>query len=209
MQNVLLVGAWTDMSDFTPIKLGFDVNAYMKEFFTCLEIALNRLSREAQQLLVREIQINGNGSKEMRDIACKNVAELSRTISDSEVELSIGIDESKLGTFSDRNFVATMVVLHGNVTHSPLMTKPGQMTWTKNVRRYRLSPSTNKDGSPRKPSMMPDSFMQFEKVNGFGASRHMLDNVFGKQIEHVLSQFDQSLSDLMDSIDYSQFITGG
>lgn len=197
------------MSDFTPNKLGFDVAGYMKEFHDCLRIALDRLSREVQWLMMREIQTNGNGSKEMRDIAVRNIKEISRTVTDESVELVVGIDESGLGDFSDRNFVATMVVLHGNVTSGPLMTKPGQMTWTKHVRQYRLSPPTNEDGTPRKPKMMPDSFMQFEKVSGFGASRNMLKNIFENQIDHVLSQFNQSLDDLMNSIDYSQFITGG
>lgn len=197
------------MSDFTPNKLGFDVGGFMREFHACLTIALDRLSREVQWLMMREIQTNGNGSKEMRDIAARNVKEISRTVTDQEVELVVGIDEGSLGSFADRNFVATMVVLHGNVANAPLMTKPGKMTWTKHVRSYRLSPPTNEDGTPRNPKMMPLSFMQYEKVNGFGAARHMLDNILDHQLEHVLKQFDQTLEDLMDSIDYSQFITGG
>ena len=197
------------MIKFTPNKLCFDVAGYMKEFHDCLRIVIDDLSREVQDLMIREIQTNGNGSKEMRSIAVKNVKEISRKITDEEVELVIGIDESSLGSFSDRNFVATMVVLHGNVTSGPLMTKPGQMTWTKHVRRYRLSSPTNKDGTPRKQHMMPDSFMQFEKVSGFGAGRNMLKNIMEHQIDHVVSLSDQKLRDLLRAIDYSKFITVG
>lgn len=197
------------MSDFVRNALGFDINGFMKEFRYCLNIAVDRLSNSVQMLMVREIQKNGNGSREMRDIAASNVKEISRKITDTEVELIVGIDENTLGGFTDRNFTATMVVLHGNVTSGPLMTKPGQMTWTKHVRSMRLSPPTNKDGSPRKPRIMPVAMMQYEMVNGFGNSRHMLDNILEHQLNHVLDDFNDSLSDLMDSIDFSKYVKGG
>ena len=197
------------MSDFIPNKIEFDTNAYMKEFSGYLDIALNRLSYSVQDIMKREIMTNGNGSKEMRATACAQVQELEREINNNAVTLVIGIDESKLGGFSDQVFVRTMVVLHGNVAYGPLMTKPGQMTWKKDVSYMSMSPPTNKDGSPRKPRMMPDSFMQFEKVNGFGASRHMLDNIFGKQLNHIIDDFYNLLDQLIGNIDYSRFIKGG
>jgi len=156
------------MSDFIPNKLGFDTKAYMSEFYKCLDIALDRLSRNVIVLMKNEIMANGNGSGVMRKTAADQVKEISRTIKGTEVELVIGIDEDKLGGFNDQVFVRTMVVLHGNVTSGPLMTKPGSKTWTKNVNSMHISPAVNKDGSPRKPQMMPDGMMQFEKVSGFG-----------------------------------------
>ena len=197
------------MSDFTANKLGFNSNAYMNEFNRYLDIALSRLSYSVQDVMKREIMTNGNGSKEMRETACAQVQELERKIDNNEVTLVIGIDESKLGGFSDQVFVRTMVVLHGNVAHGPLMTKPGRMTWKKDVSYMSQSPSLNKDGSPRKPKMMPDGFMQFEKANGFGASRQMLDNIFGDQLNHIIDDFYNLLDQLVSNIDYSQFITGG
>ena len=197
------------MSDFTPNKLKFDTSGYMKEFYVCLDIALNRLSRNVILIMQREIRANGNGSNEMKDTAIQQIKELSRTIKGTEVELVVGIDEDSLGGFTDQVFVRTMVVLHGNVASGPLMTKPGQMTWTKHARSMHLSPPINEDGSPRKPKMMPDGFMQYEMVKGFGAKRQMLDNIFNKEVNHVLEDFYDSLYDLMDSIDYSKYITGG
>lgn len=197
------------MSDFTPNKLGFDSAGYMSAFMKYLDIALDRLSYSVQDIMKREIMANGNGSKVMRETACAQVQEISRKFSDGEVELIIGIDESKLSGFSDQVFTRTMVVLHGNVTSGPLMTKPGQMTWKKDVSYMSRSPSVNKDGTPRKPKMMPDSFMQFEKVKGFGAARQMLDNMFGDQMNHVISDFYGLLEQLVGNIDYSAYITGG
>lgn len=197
------------MSDFTPNKLGFDTAGYMREFYSCLDISLDRLSRNVIYIMRSEIMANGNGSGVMRQTAAQQVKEISRTIKGTEVELVVGIDEDTLGGFTDQVFVRTMVVLHGNVAHSPLMTKPGQMTWTKNVNSMHLSPPVNKDGSPRKPKMMPDGFMQFEKVSGFGKMRNMLDNIFEKEINRVLEDFYSSLDDMMNSIDYSKYITGG
>ena len=197
------------MSDFTPNKLGFNTNAYMHEFEKYLNIALDRLSFSVQEIMKREIMANGNGSRVMRATACAQVQELERKFDGSEATLVVGIDESKLGGFSDQVFVRTMVVLHGNVAHSPLMTKPGQMTWKKHANYMSLSPAVNKDGSPRKPKIMPDEFMQYEKVNGFGASRHMLDNIMGKQLEHVIKDFYSLFDQLLNNIDYSQFITEG
>ena len=197
------------MSDFVPNKLGFNSGAYMREFERYLNIALDRLSYNVQEIMKREIMENGNGSKVMRETACGQVHELERVFNGSEVTLTVGIDESKLGGFSDQVFVRTMVVLHGNVTSGPLMTKPGQLTWKKDVSYMSRSPDTNKDGSPRKPRIMPDGFMQFEKVNGFGSLRHMLDNMMGDQLKHIISDFYNLLEQLINNIDYSQFITGG
>lgn len=197
------------MSDFIPNKLGFDVNGFMREFEKYLNIALDRLSYSVQELMKHEIMSNGNGSKEMRETACAQVHELERRIDGSEVELSVGIDESKLGGFTDQVFVRTMVVLHGNVAWGPLMTKPGHMTWKKDVSYMSLSPPVNKDGTPRKPKMMPSSFMQYEKVDGFGAGRKMLDNLMDNRIKHVVKDFFDVLAQLTNNMDYSQFITGG
>ena len=197
------------MSDFIPNHLGFNYAAYMKEFFSCVDIALNRLSRGIQDIMRREIMANGNGSAIMRRTACEQVKEISRSINEKEVELVVGIDEDKLGGFTDQTFVRTMVVLHGNVTSGPLMTKPGQMTWNKHVTNMSMSPLLNKDGTPRKPKMLPDEWMQFEKVNGFGRMRHMLDNMFDKEANRVIRDFYSSLDDLLNSIDYSEYITVG
>jgi hypothetical protein len=83
------------------------------------------------------------------------------------------------------------------------------MTWKKDVSYMSMSPAVNKDGTPRKPKMMPDSFMQYEKVNGFGASRHMLDNIMNQRINRVINDFYDLLDQLINNIDYSQFIIVG
>lgn len=197
------------MADFTPNHLSFNTNGYMQEFEKFLNIALDRLSFSVQELMKSEIMANGNGSKVMRETACAQVQELDRKITGTEVELTVGIDESKLGGFTSQVFVRTAVVLHGNVTYGPLMTKPGQMTWKKDVSYMSMSPAVNKDGTPRKPKMMPDSFMQYEKVNGFGASRHMLDNIMNQRINRVINDFYDLLDQLINNIDYSQFIIVG
>jgi len=197
------------MSDFIPNKLGFNAAGYMREFKNYVNIALNRLSFAVQGIMKNEIMANGNGSKVMRETACNQVQELEREIGDNEVKLVIGIDESKLGGFTNQVYTRTMVVLHGNVASGPLMTKPGRMTWKKNVSYMSVSPPTNEDGTPRKPKMMPDGFMQFEKVNGFGDSRHMLDNIMNKEINRAIDDFYDILTQLLNNIDYSQFITGG
>ncbi len=197
------------MSDFIPNKLGFDINAYMQEFYRYLDIALNRLSYSVQDVMKREIMTNGNGSRVMRETACAQVKELERKVDGTEATLVVGIDESKLGGFGNQVFVRTMVVLHGNVASGPLMTKPGKMTWKKDVNYMSPSPAENKDGTPRKPKIMPNGFMQFEMVNGFGAARHMLDNILGDQLNHIINDFYDLLGQLLNNIDYSQFITGG
>lgn len=197
------------MSKFVPNKLGFDVNRYMQDFMRYLNIAVDRLSFSVQELMKREIMTNGNGSYVMRETAANQVRELSRKVEPDRVELEVGIDESKLGGFTNQVYTRTMVVLHGNVTSGPLMTKPGKMTWKKNVSFMSLSPPLNKDGTPRKQKMMPGSFMQYEKVNGFGNSRHMLQNIMENQINHVLDDFFDMLNQLMNNLDYSSYVTGG
>ena len=191
------------MSDFVPNKLGFDVNGYKNEFNECLDIALNQLSFKVQDLMKREIMTNGNGSGVMRQTAAQQVHELSRKIDGNEVELIIGIDEDSLGGFSSQAFVRTAVVLHGNITSGPLMAVPNKMAWDKNVTNYRVSDRV------KTAYMLPKGMTQHERVGGFGANSQMLDNIFEKQINHVISDFYERLDDLMMSIDYSKYITGG
>ena len=197
------------MADFTPNQLSFDTNGYMRAFEQFLTMAIDRLSYSVQDLMRSEIMANGNGSKVMRETACAQVQELDRKIDGNEVTLVIGIDESKLGGFTSQVFVRTAVVLHGNVTYEPLVTKPGQMTWKKDVSYMSISPAVNEDGTPRKPKMMPKGFMQYEKVNGFGAERHMLDNILNNRINRAIGDFYDLLDRLINSIDYSQFIIVG
>ena len=191
------------MSDFVPNKLGFDVHGYKNEFNECLDIALNQLSFKVQDLMKREIMTNGNGSDVMRRTAAQQVQELSRKIDDNEVELIIGIDEDSLGGFSSQVFVRTAVVLHGNITSGPLMAIPNKMAWDKDVTNYRVSDRV------KTAYMLPRGMTQHEKVNGFGANSQMLDNIFEKQINHVIDDFYDRLDDLMMSIDYYKYITGG
>ena len=150
-----------------------------------------------------ETAINGNGSDVMRRTAAQQVQELSRKIDDNEVELIIGIDEDSLGGFSSQVFVRTAVVLHGNITSGPLMAIPNKMAWDKDVTNYRVSDRV------KTAYMLPRGMTQHEKVNGFGANSQMLDNIFEKQINHVIDDFYDRLDDLMMSIDYSKYITGG
>jgi len=191
------------MSDFTPNKLGFDERGYMVEFEECINLALNHLSVKVQDLMAREIMSNGNGTVEMRSTACRQIKELSRKIEKGTVELVVGIDEGSLGGFSSQTFVRTVVVLHGNVANGPLMAIPNKMAWDKGVTHYRVSDRV------KNAYYLPDGMMQYEKVNGFGAERHMLDNIFEHQINHVIDDFYDMLDHLLNSIDYSKYITVG
>ena len=195
------------MSDFTPYKLSFDTNAYMKEFESCLNIAVDQLSIKVQDLMMREIETNGNGSKEMRETAAKQVKELSRKIDKGVLELVVGIDESSLGGFESQVFVRTAVVLHGNVTSGPLRAIPGKPAWTKDVTALRVSKNVKTE------YILPDGMMQYERVKGFGSkglktgqNRQMLDNIFDKQVNHVIKDFYDTLEGLLNSVDYSKYV---
>lgn len=189
-------------SDLTLYKLSFDTQGYMREFERYLDIALTQLSFSIQELMRKEIISNGNGTHQMRETAAAQVKEISRTISGGTVELVVGIDESTLGGFSDEIFTRTMVVLHGNVTSGPLMTKPGKPTWKKGVRGFGTSKATT-------VYFLPQSFSQYEMVNGFGSGRNMLNNIFDNQAKHVIKDFYDLLSQLVANIDCSKFLSGG
>lgn len=195
------------MSDLKLNKLSFDTNAYMNELEDCLRIAVDKLSIRIQDLMMREIQTNGNGSGIMKDTACKQVKELSRKIEKGIMELVVGIDESTLGGFGSQVFVRTAVVLHGNVISGPLRAIPGKSAWTKDITTLRVSKNVKTE------YILPDGMMQYERVNGFGAkglkkgqNRQMLDNIFDKQVDHVIDDFYDTLDGLMNSIDYSKYV---
>ena len=193
-------------NDFIRNELSFDEKAFMNEFLTGLNLALDILSGIVQSFMKQEIMTNGNGSRVMRETASNQVKELSRKIDGYNIELEIGIDPSTLGGFNDQVYVRTMVVLHGNVAHGPLMTKPGEMTWVKDVDHMHLSPQMNEDGTQRQPMIMPQGMMQYEKWKGFGADRRMYDNIFNNQINMALRLFDRMLTSYVQTIDFSKFV---
>lgn len=187
-------------SDLKLNKLSFDQAAFMRDFQACINSKLDQLSISVQDLMMREIMANGNGSKVMRKTACEQVKEISRKISDTYVELVVGIDEDSLGDFSSQVFVRTAVVLHGNVASGPLRAIPNKLAWDKDVNNLRVSKNVKTE------YILPDGMMQYEKVNGFGAERKMLDNIMNTQINHVVDDF---LKDLENAVDYSRYIKVG
>ena len=179
------------MSDFVPNHLSLNINGLMSEINESIDICLDELSYKFQEIIIREIRENGNGSGIMKDEAIRHVKEISRKITNGIIELEVGVDEN-IG--DERAKIRTVVVLHGNVNSGSLVTKPGESTWRKHV-AYRAM-------SNAKSVYVLHNLMQFD------VSGKLLKNSM-KQIEKYTKTFLDNVQHAIDLIDFSEYIIVG
>lgn len=179
------------MSDFTPNKLSLNTNGLMNEINESIDICLDELSYKFQEIIIKEIRQNGNGSGLMKDEAVRHVKEISRKIRNGTIELEVGVDEN-IG--EERARIRTIVVLHGNLHNSPFVTKPGENTWRKHV-AYRAK-------SNAKSVYVLYNLMQFD------VSKNLLENSM-KEIEKYTKDFLDNVQRAINLIDFSEYIIVG
>ena len=163
----------------------------MREIEEAIQIHLDELSISFQTLIRRQLIENGNGSRIMRDVAAGHVKEISRKFYDGMIELEVGVDEN---ISDERARIRTLVVLYGNVTNGPLMTKPGQQTWRKHVSYRGLSEAKTAHRIPH-----------WEQTD---VSGKIMQNVMN-DIDKLVGRFLRDITHALDTIDFSEFITGG
>lgn len=181
------------MADFTPNHLSVNTAGLMREIESAIDICLDELSYMFQELLIRQMRENGNGSSIMKDEAVTHVKEISRKYKGGTVELEVGVDEN---ISDERARIRTLVVIYGNIEKDTgtLWTKPGEQTWRKDV-AYR-------DESKAKTAYPLYRFIQFD-VHG-----KLLENCL-KEIEKYGNDFIDALRQALDTIDFSDFIIVG
>lgn len=183
------------MSDFTPNKLGFDVNGCMNAIMRMADAYMSQTSDILINLFKKEIDRNGNGSSFMKGEAKKVVHEILHEVTRDHITIEAGFDEAMASGMAKDFYVRVMVVIYGNQANGKLMSKPGRSTFKKYVTNY--GPSTAKTLYP-----LPDGFNQID------ASQGIRENVLKdieKYFEVMLIKIDSSL----DGNFFSQFITGG
>ena len=179
------------MSDFTPNHLSLNVDGLMSEINESIYICVDELSYKFQEIIIKQIRENGNGSGQMKDEAVRHVKEISRKITNSMVELEVGVDEN---ISDERARIRTIVVLHGNLHNSPFVTKPGEQTWRKHV-SYRAQ-------SNAKSVYVLYNLMQFDVAG------KLLENSM-KEIEKYTKDFVNNIQRAIDLIDFSEYIIVG
>lgn len=179
------------MSDFIPNKLVLDMYGLTSEINEAIYICIDELSYKFQEIIIREIRENGNGSGIMKDEAVRHVKEISRKITNGVIELEVGVDEN-IGDEIAR--IRTVVVLHGNLNSGPLFTKPGQSTWRKHV-AYRAK-------SNAKSVYHLDNLMQLDIAG------KLLENSM-KEIEKYIEVFLKNVQQAINLIDFSEYVIGG
>ena len=179
------------MSDFVPNRLSLDVSGLMSEIDEAISICIDELSARFQEIIIREIRANGNGSGLMKDEAVRHVKEISRKIRNGVIELEVGVDEN---ISDERARIRTVVVLHGNLHDSPFVTKPGENTCRKHV-AYRAM-------SNAKSVYVLYNLMQFD------VSGRLLENSM-KEIEKYTQNFLSAVHEAIDLIDFSEYLIVG
>ena len=166
--------------------------------------AIQKLAREkleecADQLIEimkKEVNANGHGSSLMREVAAEAVRKELKEMSLDKITYEVGIDESLISGLAENFYVTVMVVLHGNTQNGGIWTKPGQMTFTKNILAKRPSPA---EGEPKRLQF----FDQFGDRSGF-----ILDNSM-KQIEAIFKDAMASVAAAINSGFLAPFIHVG
>ena len=176
-------------NNFVSYSLGFNTSAFQAEFTSCVNIALDWLSGKMHDELCDAIAQCTEAANVMIIDTQKQVKEISRTVSSEVAEIEVGIDEGQVP--AGQTYVRVMVTLHGNGT---IFSKPGAATWKKHVTSQSMSTATTEYRIP-----------QFDQADHSG---QMMSN-FNKQIEKHIKVFLNMLADLINAIDFSQFITGG
>ena len=176
-------------NDFISYSIGFDTVAFQREFASCVNIALDWLSGKMHDELCSAIAQCTEAANVMIIDTQKQVKEISRNVTASVAEIEVGVDEGQVP--AGQTYVRVMVTLHGNGTIS---TKPGVATWKKHVTGQSMSTATTEYRIP-----------QFDQADHSG---QMMEN-FDKNMEKHIKVFLNMLADLVNSIDFSQFITGG
>ena len=174
--------------EFTKEPITFDAVGAMNEINESISMMVDELSWHFQEIIIRQIYRNGNGSSLMKDEAVRHVKEISRKMEDGVLELEVGVDEN----FGDeRAKIRTLVVLYGNVTNGPMMTKPGQQTWRKHVSYRGESPARSAYRLPH-----------FEQTD---VSGKLLENSM-KEIEKHVNKFLNGITQLVKAIDFSIYL---
>lgn len=182
-------------NDFIPNHLSFDAAACTALIKKIYDLYLNDLSAQLVAIVQKQIFDNGNGSTLMRLSAAAEVRETKREITDDEICLEVGIDTALLKR-SENVYVRVMVVLHGNQADGPLMTKPGQATWSKHVLVKRLSSSIT-------AHPLPGEFNQYDKETDIVSK---VESNISKQTTKYLNAYVRNVKAALDSIDWSAFV---
>lgn len=183
------------MSDFTPNKLGFDVNGCMNAIMRMADAYMSQTSDILINLFKGEIDKNGNGSEFMRSDAKRAVREILHEVAEDHITIEAGLDEDMARSMAKDFYVRVMVVIHGNQAGGTLESKPGMSTFKKNVMNY--GPS-----GAHTVYKLPSWFNQPD------ISDILRDNVM-KNIEKYFKDMLNNLDLSLDANFFGQFITGG
>lgn len=184
------------MSDWHPNHLSFDSAGAMALIKNIIDAHLSELSDYLVRIVRGEIWLNGNGSHLMRLYADAAVKETKREITNTNVTLEVGI---KMDELPEDGFVRVSVVLHGNQAGGPLMTKPGQITWTKHVlAKHKSTAQTS--------YLLPDGMNQGEKMDDI--LKNIEENIKHESKKYV-DNFIEAVNADVRRINWSAFLRGG
>ena len=175
------------MSDLTLFPVRFDTAGYMAEVRHCVDIGFDWLSGQMHDVLCRVISQCSEAAHIMIIEAQKNVREISREINNDTATLEVGIDEGAIAG-GEQGYVRVMVTLHGN---GEVWARPGAVAWTKHV------------NSKRQNHVQTEYRLPFFE-QGDHSDTMMLS--FEHDMNKHIKDFMNRLQDLLDSIDYSQYL---
>ena len=183
------------MSDFVPNKLGFDTTGCMNAIMRMADAYMSQTSDILITLFRKEIDRNGNGSRDMKQDAKVVVREILHEVAEDHITIEAGFDEAMARSMATDYYVRIMVVIYGNQAGGKLTSKPGMSTFKKHVRGY--GPSTAKTKYD-----LPDGFNQTD------ASQGIRENAM-KDIEKYFEVMIIKINESLTGDFFGQFITGG
>lgn len=186
-------------SDLQLNKLSFDISGFLGLAERIYNTYLDILSEKLISVIRGEIWTNGNGSRWMRLTATGPVKETRREITENHVVLEAGVDLDELKAKSEETFVRVSVVLHGNLASGPLMTKPGQMTWKKDVSNKSKSTAKSVWLLPGEGKPGAQGFVQIDITKNLKANVE-------KEIRKYVEDFINNVSRALMGLNLSSFV---
>ena len=174
-------------NDLQMNHVGFDVAGYMAAVKGIISFCLDSLSIRMQDVMKQAIESCSESSSIMKAATTALVRERSRSITNTGVEIEVGVDPSEAG--SEQQFIRASVTLFGN---GSVWARAGGSGWTKHVGYRRVNHVS-----------VDIHLTQFEQGDH---SANMVDQ-FEREIKKDAKDFLDVVMALIAGIDMSKFIT--
>ena len=167
-------------------KIAFDETGYLNAVKEIISMCLDTLSVRMQEVMKQAIEGCSESSGVMKGATTAHVRELSRSLSDTSVEIEVGVDPGEAN--GEQDYIRVMVTLFGN---GEVWARANGAGWTKHV-----------GGLHQNHALIDYRIAQFEQGDHSDAMLEQFYQIIQKDAEDFL----EVVAALIAGIDISQYL---